>query len=322
MTPAPFVLLLLQAGALAPGDRGIYPDLDAQAEVEAAGWRIRGGRVLRRGAAGGDADRDGIPDAVDILLGAKKVALDGSVYRETAPRLPYPNGDVPRQDGVCTDVVIRALRNAGFDLQRAVYEDAGRAPWAYPRIGRRRNPSIDHRRVKNLIRYFDRHWRRLPVGATLQPGDVLFLNAIPSVPDPDHVGIASDRRNPQGLPWVIHNWSRAADMDLLPAVPLVAAFRAPSPRRGIQSGAWGAGGFPAGAPSREVWNPLRVPQIIDHADAAGAVRIEGGAAVAAGGGPGGGAGVQRRRPADRRQGLARALPLPGAARPGGGRGPG
>jgi uncharacterized protein YijF (DUF1287 family) len=256
--------------------------------------------VLRRGAAGGDADRDGIPDAVDILLGAKKVALDGSIYRETAPRLPYPNGDVPRQEGVCTDVVIRALRNAGFDLQRAVYEDAGRAPWAYPRIGPRRNPSIDHRRVKNLIRYFDRHWRRLPVGAPLQPGDVLFLNAVPSVPDPDHVGIASDRRNPLGLPWVIHNWSRAADMDLLPAVPLVAAFRAPSPRRAADRG--------------EIQSP--------RADAAGAVRIEGGVAIAAGGGPGGGAGVQRRRAADRRQGLARALPLRGAGRPGGGRGPG
>ena len=71
---------------------------------------------------------------------------------------------MPRQEGVCTDVVIRALRNAGIDLQRAVYDDAGRAPAAYPRIGRRRNPSIDHRRVKNLIRYFDRHWQRLPVG--------------------------------------------------------------------------------------------------------------------------------------------------------------
>jgi uncharacterized protein YijF (DUF1287 family) len=297
MTLGPIVLLLLQATPVVPADRGIYPDLDARAEVEAAGWRIRGGRVLRRGAGGGDADGDGIPDAVDILLGAKKVALDGAIYRETAPRLPYPGGDVPRQEGVCTDVVIRALRNAGIDLQRAVHDDAGRAPWAYPRIGRRRNPSIDHRRVKNLIRYFDRHWRRLPVGAPLQPGDVLFLDALPSVPDPDHVGIASDRRNHLGLPWVIHNWSRAADMDLLPAVPLVAAFRAPTPRRAIQS---------SGA----------------DADAAGAVRVQGGAAVAAGGGSGGGAGVQRGRAADRRQGLARALPLPGAARSRGRRGPG
>jgi hypothetical protein len=131
MTLGPIVLLL-QATAVVPADRGIYPDLDARAEVEAAGWRIRGGQVLRRGAGGGDADGDGIPDAVDILLGAKKVALDGAIYRETAPRLPYPGGDVPRQEGVCTDVVIRALRNAGIDLQRAVHDDAGRAPWAYP----------------------------------------------------------------------------------------------------------------------------------------------------------------------------------------------
>ena len=127
MTLGPIVLLL-QATAAVPADRGIYPELDARAEVEAAGWRIRGGRVLRRGVGGGDADGDGIPDAVDILLGAKKVALDGAIYRETAPRLPYPGGDVPRQDGVCTDVVIRALRNAGIDLQRAVHDDAGRGP--------------------------------------------------------------------------------------------------------------------------------------------------------------------------------------------------
>jgi uncharacterized protein YijF (DUF1287 family) len=239
MAPIPIVFWLLQAAVRSPSDRGIYPELDARAEVEAAGWRIRGGRVLRRGAGGGDVDGDGIPDAIDILLGAKKVALDGASYRETAPRLRYPGGDVPRQEGVCSDVVIRALRNAGIDLQQAVYDDAGRAPWAYPRIGRRRNPSIDHRRVKNLVRYFDRHWQRVPL-THLQPGDVLFLDALPSVPDPDHVGIASDRRNPLGLPWVIHNWSQAADMDLLPAVPLVAAFRVPTPRAAIQSQSRGA----------------------------------------------------------------------------------
>ena len=138
---------------------------------------------------------------------------------------------MPRTEGVCTDVVIRALRNAGIDLQEAVYRDAGVAPAAYPRIGRRRNPSIDHRRVKNLVHYFARHWRRVPAGAPLAPGDVLFLDAVAGVADPDHVGIASDGRNARGLPLVIHNWHRAAEMDLLPQVPLLAAFRVP-PRGG------------------------------------------------------------------------------------------
>jgi uncharacterized protein YijF (DUF1287 family) len=240
--------------ARAERDRGIYPDLDAQVEVAALGWVVRRGRVVARGLGGlPDRDRDGIPDPVDILVGARKVALDGSVYLETAPALRFPGGDVPRTEGVCTDVVIRALRNAGIDLQEAVYRDAGAAPAAYPRIflpaprrgfqtsrealrrassaapqaSGRRNPSIDHRRVKNLIRYFERHWRRIPPGAPLQPGDVLFLDAVAGVADPDHVGIASDGRNALGLPLVIHNWHRAGEMDLLPQIPLVAAFRVP-----------------------------------------------------------------------------------------------
>jgi hypothetical protein len=204
--------------------------------VEAGGWRVAGGRVDLPPAGGAvrrrarDADRDGIPDAIDLLIGAKKVALDGAPYVHTAPGLAYPGGDVPRTEGVCADVVVRALRNAGIDLQREIHEDAGRAPWAYPRIGRRRNPSIDHRRVKNQIRWFERHWRRVGGREAIAPGDVVFFDAMPGVADPDHVGIASDRRNAAGLPLVINSWApgyRAEEMDLLPGVPVVAAFRAP-----------------------------------------------------------------------------------------------
>ena len=232
-------LLASGAAGAEPRDRGIYPDLDGQVSAATLGWVVQGGRVVARGQGGlPDRDRDGIPDPVDILLGARKVALDGGVYLETAPALPFPGGDVPRAEGVCTDVVIRALRNAGIDLQQAVYLDAGRAPAAYPRIGARRNPSIDHRRVKNLIRYFERHWLPVPAGAPLAAGDVLFLDAVAGVADPDHVGIASDRRNHAGLPLVIHNWSRAAEMDLLPGVPLIAAFRVgrPAPPAGTRAG--------------------------------------------------------------------------------------
>src|SRR5688572_24446508 len=119
------ILLLSLPGGWARAerrDRGIYADLDEQVSVDALGWVVRGGRVVGRGARGQpDTDRDGIPDPVDILLGAKKVALDGGLYRETAPALRFPGGDVPRDQGVCTDVVIRALRNAGIDLQESVY---------------------------------------------------------------------------------------------------------------------------------------------------------------------------------------------------------
>lgn len=280
-----------------PRDRGIYPDLDARVEAAAFGWVVRGGRVVARGRGGmPDRDGDGIPDPVDIVLGARKVALDGAEYRETAPALPFPGGDVPRTEGVCTDVVIRALRNAGIDLQAAVYHDAGLAPAAYPRIGGHRNPSIDHRRVKNLIHYFDRHWQRVPADAPLEPGDVLFFDVVAAVPDPDHVGIASDRRNDQGQPLVIHNWSRAAEMDLLPQVPLVAAFR-------VRQRAREALDFP-------------------RADAAGAVRVQARAAPAAGQPLPGGAVVGGGPPADRRARLARALPLRRRREPRVGRGSG
>ena len=61
-----------------------------------------------------DSDHDGISDQFDILLGAKKAAIDAAPYGSPYRRIAYPLGDVPRGEGVCTDVVIRALRNAGY----------------------------------------------------------------------------------------------------------------------------------------------------------------------------------------------------------------
>src|SRR5262249_28484167 len=77
-------------------------------------------RHLGRGETppGGDRDGDGIPDALDIAIGAKKVALNGAKYGGDYVSIPFPGGDLPRDQGVCTDVVIRALRNAGIDLQQ------------------------------------------------------------------------------------------------------------------------------------------------------------------------------------------------------------
>jgi len=176
-----------------------------------------------------DHDGDGIPDALDLLLGAKKAALNGAAYVEGYRSIPYPGGDVPRTEGVCTDVIIRALRNAGIDLQRLVHEDIRRAPRAYPMV-RRPDRSIDHRRVRTLLPYFKRHWRELPAdGAAepLLPGDLVFLNTLGDA-RPDHLGIISDRRGSSGRPLVINNWTvgyRTAEMDLLRAVPVTHRFR-------------------------------------------------------------------------------------------------
>lgn len=208
--------------ALRPGDRAeLAPLLTAERTTAAT--------------AQGDADRDGIPDALDILIGAKKTVLNGDAYTEGYVTIKFPLGDVPREMGVCTDVVIRAVRNAGVDLQKALFDDIKRAPKAYPMVKGRANPHIDQRRVKTLLPYFVRHWeahsaRLDDPDDPLRPGDVIFMDTFPSKAGPDHIGILSDRLDDQGLPLVINNWTVGtvtAEMDLLTFVPVLHRFRLP-----------------------------------------------------------------------------------------------
>lgn len=182
-----------------------------------------------------DADRDGIPDPLDVLIGGKKAVLNAAAYTEGYVRIAYPMGDVPRTMGVCTDVIVRAVRNAGIDLQRALHEDVRRAPRAYPMVKGKGNPHIDHRRVATLLPYFERHWERHTPELDdpddpLRPGDVIFMDTFPSRTGPDHIGIVSDRVNERGQPLVINNWTngtRTAEMDLLGFVPVLHRFRLP-----------------------------------------------------------------------------------------------
>lgn len=181
----------------------------------------------------GDDDDDGIPDPLDVLIGARKTALDGANYDDAYFALRFPNGDPPRDRGACMDVVVRAVRNAGVDLQRAVFDDeAATSRYSVSR----RDPNIDHRRVRNAIVYFERHWEAHATALDdrsdpLRPGDVVFLDTFPDRPGPDHVGIVDLARGEDGYPLVINLWTfgyRTQAMDLLSSVPVTHRFRFPS----------------------------------------------------------------------------------------------
>jgi uncharacterized protein YijF (DUF1287 family) len=128
-------------------------------------------------------------------------------YDGSYERLTYPGGDVPIERGVCTDVVIRALRHLGFDLQKEVHEDMKRNFSRYPqRWGLKRpDKNIDHRRVPNLQTFFKRKGWALPVTdnpSDYKPGDLVTCIVGGSLP---HIMIVSDRTNDDGVPLIIHN---------------------------------------------------------------------------------------------------------------------
>ena len=122
-------------------------------------------------------------------------------------RIAYPNGDVPIESGVCTDVVVRAYRELGVDLQQRVHEDMRASFAAYPKLWglKSPDPNIDHRRVPNLAAFFTRHGKALKTSqddpSIYAPGDIVTWRLPSGVP---HIGIVSTRRV-DGRPTVVHN---------------------------------------------------------------------------------------------------------------------
>ena len=145
-----------------------------------------------------DYDNDGIDDYTDILQGAKIEAEKKPIYKSEY----YSGGYPPDGEGVCTDVIWRALKNAGYSLKDMVDEDIKNNLNKYPRINGKPDPNIDFRRVPNLKVYFERNQLVLTTDLDKieqwQPGDIVVFGS-------SHIGIISDKRNKRGIPYLLHN---------------------------------------------------------------------------------------------------------------------
>lgn len=134
------------------------------------------------------------PQLKQMLAGAIAQAGVTTGYDPSYVALDYPGGDVPETTGVCSDVVVRAFRKAGIDLQKEVHEDMKVARSEYPtRWGANAlDSNIDHRRVLNLMTYFARQRKSLPISGNAedyQPGDIVAWQLTSGV---DHIGIVTN----------------------------------------------------------------------------------------------------------------------------------
>ena len=142
----------------------------------------------------------------DLAQAGEERARHDVRYDPSYVSIPYPMGDVPAHTGVCSDVVIRAFRAIGVDLQKLVHEDMRTSFSAYPKIWGLRRPdsNIDHRRVPNLETFFRRQGAALPLTsdpAAFLPGDIVSWRLPGNLP---HIGIVTTRRR-NGRPLIAHN---------------------------------------------------------------------------------------------------------------------
>lgn len=164
-----------------------------------------------------------------LIEAARQQTRDRVVYDGSYVRIDYPMGDVPADRGVCTDVIIRAWRAVGIDLQQLVHEDMRANFAAYPRNWGLTRPdtNIDHRRVPNLQAYFTRAGARIEgaaAAADYRPGDMVTWRLPGNLP---HIGFVSDRRDQtSGRPLIIHNIGAGpVEDDILFNFPITGHYR-------------------------------------------------------------------------------------------------
>lgn len=155
-----------------------------------------------------DADGDGMDDQTDILQGALEYVNTHPKYKSRYYQTGYPDDGY----GVCTDVVAYAMKNAGYDLQKLVQQDILEHPEDY--MVTEPDANIDFRRVRNLKVFFAHTAIALTTDVSeieeWQGGDIVIFEK--------HTGIVSDRRNKNGVPYIIHHndpWQTAYEQDIL-----------------------------------------------------------------------------------------------------------
>jgi uncharacterized protein len=161
--------------------------------------------------------------AAALSLTEQQVSYDPSYFS-----IPYPGGDVPADKGVCTDVVIRAYRQLGIDLQKEVHEDMKAHFSLYPKNWGLSRPdkNIDHRRVPNLMLFFSRHGRQKPLSsqaADYQPGDIVVWSLGGGL---THIGLVVNRRSADGQRYlIVHNIGQGQELaDCLFRYPIIGHY--------------------------------------------------------------------------------------------------
>lgn len=165
-----------------------------------------------------DYDKDNVDDYTDFVIGARHDAENHPTYISKYYGDSYP----PDNEGVCTDVIWRAFKNAGYSLRDMVDEDIKNNPDDYP-IVENRDINIDFRRVNNLKVFFNKYAINLTLDykeiSEFQPGDIVVL-------EDSHIGIISDRRNSAGVPYLIHNYGQPVrEEDYLTKAEITAHYR-------------------------------------------------------------------------------------------------
>jgi uncharacterized protein YijF (DUF1287 family) len=176
-----------------------------------------------------ERSRDTMSPPQKLIVAARTQIGVTTLYDPAYLRLPFPGGDPPRERGVCTDVVVRAYRDAfDLDLQKEINADMRRDFAAYPRRWglKAPDPNIDHRRVPNLQTFFRRRGRELPLPADpsgYDPGDLVTQMLPGQLP---HIVIVADERGAANRPLVVHNVGRGARLeDVLTVWPVTGRYR-------------------------------------------------------------------------------------------------